>query len=192
MKTKDKAAAEVGVGEWTKQITLMGSPTASGSLPSSSSVPQPQVCLPCPGPTPQPAARPSVHKALLEVATESLALVALDLSVLDSPALQEVVHLRGVDGSRPLLILGRGLANPVVDVIGQVAARLVDLGRGGCPMCLRSWAPTALSRLPALHGVPSHAAWAPDEPWVVAPALPLRQGASSFPFGPYSPPLGNN
>lgn len=113
-----------------KEITLMGSPTASGSLPSSSSVPQPQGCLPCPGPTPQPAARPSIHKALLEVATESLALIALDLSVLDSPALQEVVHLRGVDGSRPLLILGRGLANPVVDVIGQVAARLMDLGRG--------------------------------------------------------------
>lgn len=108
----------------------MGSLTASGSLPSSISVPPASGVPPLPGSHSQPAVCPSIHKALLEVATESLALIALDLSVLDSPALQEVVHLRGVDGSRPLLILGRGLANPVVDVIGQVAARLVDLGKG--------------------------------------------------------------
>lgn len=50
--------------------------------------------------------RHSLHKALLEVATEGLALIALDLSVLDSPALQEVVNLGGVDGSCSLLILG--------------------------------------------------------------------------------------
>lgn len=50
--------------------------------------------------------QPSLHKALLEVASESLALVALDLAVLDSPALQVVIHLCCVDGSCPLLILG--------------------------------------------------------------------------------------
>lgn len=51
--------------------------------------------------------------------------------MLDGPALQEVVHLCGVDGGRPLLVLGRGLADPVVDVIGQTAACLVDLERRG-------------------------------------------------------------
>lgn len=68
---------------------------------------------------------------MLEVAPESLALVALNLAVLDSPALQVVIHLCGVDGSCPLLILGRVLANPVVDIIGESAAGLVDLGVGG-------------------------------------------------------------
>lgn len=92
--------------------------------------PQPQGRLPALARSPARCA-PSVHKALLEVAAERLALVALDLPVLDGPALQEVVHLRGVDGRRPLLVLGGGLADPVVDVVGQVAARLVDLGRGG-------------------------------------------------------------
>lgn len=95
-------------------------------FPASALHSQSGVSLPCPGPTPQSTARPSIHKALLEVASEGLALIALDLTVLDSPALQEVVHLCGVDGSCPLLILRRGLANPVVDVIGQVAACLVD------------------------------------------------------------------
>lgn len=91
-------------------------------------------CWPELRPSP-PAAHPSVHKALFEVASEGLALVALDLAVLDGPAIQEVVHLRGVDGSRPLLVLGRGLADPVVDVIGQTAAGLVDLGRTGDARC---------------------------------------------------------
>lgn len=80
---------------------------------------------------PQPQTSPSLHKALLEVAPESLALIALDLAVLDSPALQVVIHLRRVDGSCPLLILGRVLANPVVDIVGESAAGLVDLGMGG-------------------------------------------------------------
>lgn len=101
------------------------------------------VSLPAWAPTPQPAALPSLHKALLEEASEGLTLVALDLAMLDSPALQEVVHLCGVDGSRPLLVLGRGLAYPVVDVIGQVAARLVDLERGILSVP-RPWAPTSL------------------------------------------------
>lgn len=97
---------------------------------------QPQVCppalvsLPSPDSIPKPVSRPSVHNALLEVASEGLALVALDLAVLDSPALQKVIHLCGVDGSCPLLILGRVPADPVMNVIGQVAACLVDLGRG--------------------------------------------------------------
>lgn len=126
---------------------------------------QPWVSLPCPGSTPQSIARPSIHKALLEVASEGLALIALDLTVLDSPALQEVVHLCGVDGSCPLLILRRGLANPVVDVIGQVAARLVDLRRG-------------ISNVPESLGSHSsfpppcfaYGAWVTEEPRVVAPA----------------------
>lgn len=104
---------------------------------------------------------PSVHNALLEVAPEGLALVALDLPVLDSPALQEVIHLCGVDGSRPLLVLGRGLADPVVDVIGQIAARLVDLGRRAGVRCARGpGLPQASARLPALHGFPHTWAWA--------------------------------
>lgn len=119
-------------------------------FPASALHSQSWVSLPCPGPTPQSTAHPSIHKALLEVASEGLALIALDLTVLDSPALQEIVHLCGVDGSCPLLILRRGLANPVVDVIGQVAACLVDLGRR------ISIVPEALGsrHLPALHGLP--------------------------------------
>lgn len=57
------------------------------------------------GSSPAPL-HPSLHKALLEVASESLALIALDLAVLDGPALQVIIHLCCVDGSCPLLILG--------------------------------------------------------------------------------------
>lgn len=108
---------------------------------------------PQPRPHSLPAVHPSIHEALLEVASEGLTLVALDLAVLDGPALEEVVHLCGVDGSCPLLILGRGQANPVVDVIGQTAARLVDLGRGEVRCARGPGLPQPSPRLPALHGL---------------------------------------
>ena len=132
-------------------MTLMGSPH-SLRLPS-----QPQACPPAsggppsPGSIPEPVACRSVHNALLEVASEGLALVALDLTVLDGPALQKVVHLRSVDGSRPLLVLGRGLADPVMNVIGQVAARLVDLERGHVQWTQGPGLPQPSPRLPASH-----------------------------------------
>lgn len=67
--------------------------------------------------------------------------------MLDSPAFQVVVHLCGIDGSCPLLILGRVIANPEVDVIREVAASLVDLRRwGSCvPKALDSRCPASLS-----------------------------------------------
>lgn len=108
-----------------------------GSSHSFKFLSQHQLWPPASGAPPQPWSHypaytcPSLHNALLEVASEGIALIALDLPVLDSPPLQVVIHLRGINGSGALLILGRGLANPVVNVIGQVAARLVDLGRGG-------------------------------------------------------------
>lgn len=84
-----------------------------GALITSTTLSGPQVwcscpcslCAPC---LPDPLARPqaSLHKALLEVASEGLTLIALDLAVLDSLALQVVIYLCGVDGRRPLLVLG--------------------------------------------------------------------------------------
>lgn len=81
------------------------SPKAHGRSPSEAPR-RPQLVPSCALAPPCPQRRPSVHQALFEVASEGLALVALDLTVLDGPALQEVVHLCGVDGSCPLLILG--------------------------------------------------------------------------------------
>lgn len=46
-----------------------------------------------------------VHESLLEVGAEGLALVALDLAVLHGHHAQVVIHLGGVDGSCPLLVL---------------------------------------------------------------------------------------
>lgn len=122
---------------------------------------------------PQSQLSPALHKALLEVAPESLALVALNLAVLDSLALQVVIHLRGVDGSCPLLILGRVLANPVVDVIGEGTAGLVDLGVGS--ICVvrpgSPWAPIPFCRI-------SHTLepWSAVEPRIVAQlTLPMEK-----------------
>ena len=120
---------------------------------------QPQVCPPAsgvppsPGSIPEPVACTSVHNALLEVASEGVTLVALDLTVLDGPALQKVIHLCGVDGSRPLLVLGRGLANPVMNVIGQVTACLVDLGREHVQWTQGPGLPQPSPRLPASNGL---------------------------------------
>lgn len=69
----------------------------------------------------------NIHKSLFEVGTEGLALVALDLSVLHGHRAQVVIHLGGVDGGRPLLILARFLAQPVVDVIAEAAPSLACL-----------------------------------------------------------------
>lgn len=104
---------------------------------------------------------PSLHKALLEVAPESVALVALDFTVLDSPALQVVIHLCCVDGSCPLLILGRVLANPVVDIVGEGAAGLVDLGVGGIRVVRPGfpWSPVLFCTICHTLGP-----WAPGEP----------------------------
>ena len=115
-------------------------PPASGIPPSPGSIPEPVACT-------------SVHNALLEVASEGVTLVALDLTVLDGPALQKVIHLRGVDGSRPLLVLGRGLADPVMNVIGQVAACLVDLRREHVQWAQGPGLPQSSPCLPALHGL---------------------------------------
>lgn len=72
-----------------------------------------------------------IHESLLEVGTEGLALVALDLAVLHSHPAQVVIHLRGVDGSCPLLILTRLLAQPVVDVVAEVVPSLACLQNTG-------------------------------------------------------------
>lgn len=146
--------------------------------------PQPQTPFPVPGlprrlrypsfalvPRPSLYQRPSIHDALFEVASEGLALVALDLAVLDSPALQKVIHQSRVDGSCPLLILGRVLADPVMNVIGQVAARLVDLGRGHVQCTRGPGLPQPSAHLPSLHALPyswglgHRGAWHGDRSW---------------------------
>ena len=56
---------------------------------------------------------PGTHLVLetrLEVAKEGGRLEALDLAVLDSPALQVVIQLHSEDGSRPALILAAFIA----------------------------------------------------------------------------------
>lgn len=75
-------------------------------------------------------ARFFVYKVLFEVVSEGFVFIVLDFAVLDGSVFQEVVYLRGVDGSRFLFIQGRGLVELVVDVIGQVVVGFVDLGRG--------------------------------------------------------------
>lgn len=111
--------------------------------------------------------------------------------MLDSPALQEVVHLGGVDSSCPLLILRRGLANPVVDVIGQFATCLVDLGRR---MCTVAEALGPHSPLPPLCSVrsPMHMGPGPQigpELWSQLCHRPSATGASGFPSETCSSPL---
>lgn len=64
------------------------------------------------------------HEAVLEVAPEHCRLVALRLPVLDRAAAQVLVQLGDVDGRGPLLVLGRGVPYPVVDV-GRLARALV-------------------------------------------------------------------
>lgn len=68
-----------------------------------------------------------IHESLLEVGAEGVALVSLGLAVLHGHGAQVIVHLRGVDGRRPLLVLARLLAQPVVDVVAEVAPRLACL-----------------------------------------------------------------
>lgn len=67
------------------------------------------------------------HNALFEISSEGGTLGALRLPVLHGHASQMLVHHDGVDGRRPLLIIGGGLAQPVMDVIGEGAASLVCL-----------------------------------------------------------------
>lgn len=111
--------------------------------------------------------------------------------MLDSLALQEVVHLGGVDSSCPLLILRRGPANPVVDVIGQSATCLVDLGRrmSNVPKALGSHSP-----LPPLCFVwsPMHMGPGPQmspELWSQLCHRPSETGVSGFPSETCSSPL---
>jgi len=56
------------------------------------------------------------HEAIFEVAPEPWRLVTLHLPVLDRTPTQVLVQLGDVDGCGPLLILRRGLSDPVVDV----------------------------------------------------------------------------
>lgn len=74
------------------------------------------------------------HDALLEVATEGVGFVVLDLTVLHRAASQVVIQLCGIDGRAALLVLGRVLPDPKVDVLGEKAAHSPGLGcsqRGG-------------------------------------------------------------
>lgn len=74
------------------------------------------------------------HDALLEVATEGVGLVVLDLTVLHRAASQVVIQLCGIDGRAALLVLGGVLPDPKVDVLGEKAAHSPGLGcsqRGG-------------------------------------------------------------
>lgn len=68
------------------------------------------------------------HDALLEVATEGVGLVVLDLPVLHGAASQVVVQLCGIDGRAALLVQGGVLPDPEVDVLGEKAARSPGLG----------------------------------------------------------------
>ncbi|TNN88276.1 hypothetical protein EYF80_001492 [Liparis tanakae] len=56
------------------------------------------------------------HEAIFEVAPEPRRLVTLHLPVLDRTPTQVLVQLGDVDGCGPLLILRRGVSDPVVDV----------------------------------------------------------------------------
>lgn len=77
----------------------------------------------------KPPLPPYSHDSLLEVASEGVRLVELDLAVLHGAAPQVVVQLRGVDGRAALLVLGGVLPDPEVDVLGEAAARFPGLGR---------------------------------------------------------------
>lgn len=68
------------------------------------------------------------HDALLEVATEGVGLVVLDLTVLHRAASQVVIQLCGIDGCTALLILGGVLPDPKVDILGEKAAHSPGLG----------------------------------------------------------------
>lgn len=68
------------------------------------------------------------HDALLEVATEGVGLVVLDLTVLHRAASQVVIQLCGIDGRAALLVLGGVLPDPKVDVLGEKAAHSPGLG----------------------------------------------------------------
>ena len=67
------------------------------------------------------------HKALFEVATEHVTLVALGLPVLNGHAPQRLVHHGGGEGRRPLLILRGRCPQPVMDVVGKIAGDFVCL-----------------------------------------------------------------
>lgn len=68
------------------------------------------------------------HDALLEVATEGVRLVVLDLTVLHGATSQVVIQLCGIDGRAALLVLGGVLPDPEVDVLGEKAAHSPGLG----------------------------------------------------------------
>lgn len=70
------------------------------------------------------------HDTLLEVASEGVGLMVLDLSVLHGAAPQVVVQLCGVDGRTALLFLRGVLPDPEVDVLGQETAHSPGLGCG--------------------------------------------------------------
>lgn len=68
------------------------------------------------------------HDALLEVATEGVGLMVLDLPVLHGAAPQVVIQLCSVDGCTALLVMGGVLPDPEVDVLGQETACFPGLG----------------------------------------------------------------
>lgn len=68
-----------------------------------------------------------IHDALFEVSLESCTLMALGLPVLHGSAPQVVIYLGGVYSCCSLLILGGALAQPIMDIVGEVIAGLVSL-----------------------------------------------------------------
>lgn len=68
------------------------------------------------------------HDPLLEVASEGVRFMVLDLTVLHGAASQVVIQLCGIDGCTALLVLGGVLPDPKVNVLGEEAAHSPGLG----------------------------------------------------------------
>lgn len=128
------------------------------------------------------------HDALLEVATEGVGLVVLDLTVLHRAASQVVIQLCGIDGRAALLVLGGVLPDPKVDVLGEKAAHSPGLGcsqRGRVRSRLTSailltslvWEGASMPCATGLQGkAPSHM-----QPFFLcAPALPVYRRAEAL------------
>lgn len=69
----------------------------------------------------------ALHDALFEVSLKSCTLMALGLPVLHGHAPQVIIYLGGIYCCCSLLILGGALAQPIMDIIGEVIAGLVSL-----------------------------------------------------------------
>lgn len=135
------------------------------------------------------------HDALLEVATEGVGLMVLDLPVLHGAAPQVVIQLCSVDGCTALLVVGGVLPDPEVDVLGQETARSPGLGcsqrdqvRGQrASLCCWPLWPGENVAYSGLFATPGRL-WASLP--AAAPVVDLLCGSSSG--SPIPPPFGKN